>query len=295
MGGAVNKVVEVGSLGLIKDATGSEAAASAAKKAAGTQAAYQQRALDYLMQSEKIPQELRESALTRLGAMFGVPRMDEEGEPLGGDPLATQAQRIEAAKASPLYQEILGGQKAGEESLMRQAGMTGGLRSGNIQSALYDYSTQLQNKALTDAYNQQISEENRILQGLSGLGNLPSLTTGIAQQTAGIGQTLAQGQIGAAQSAQAADQAMIGNAMQAAAIASMFSDERLKRGIEHIGQKNGFNWYRWKWNDKAAALGLTGEAEGVIAQEVRKILPEAVREQHGYLHVDYNLILKGAA
>ena len=294
MGGAVNKVVEVGSLGLIKDATGSEAAASAAKKAAGTQAAYQQRALDYLMQSEKIPQELRESALTRLGAMFGVPRMDEEGEPLGGDALATQAQRIEAAKASPLYQEILGGQKAGEESLMRQAGMTGGLRSGNIQSALYDYSTQLQNKALTDAYNQQISEENRILQGLSGLGNLPSLTTGIAQQTSGIGQTLAQGQIGAAQSAQAADQAMIGNALSLGAIFAA-SDERLKRGIEHIGQKNGFNWYRWKWNDKAKALGLTGEAEGVIAQEVRKILPDAVREQHGYLQVDYNLILKGAA
>ena len=177
---------------------------------------------------------------------------------------------------------------------MRNAGMTGGLRSGNIQSALYDYNTRLQQKALTDAYNQQITEENRVLQGLSGLADLPSLATGIAQQTNAMGQTMADRYIGAAEAQ--ANQARQGFG-DIAQIAGMFagSDKRLKKNIEKIGEKNGFNWYRWTWNEKAFPLGLMGESEGVIAQEVQPILPEAVIEKDGYLHVNYNKILREVA
>ena len=293
MGGAINKVVEVGSLGLIKDATGSEAAADAAKGAAATQAAYQREALEYLKQSDRIPQAFREDAIKRLGGMFGVEGFDSEGEPLAvGDPLATQAERIKLAQESPLYGAILGGQKAGEESILRNASATGGLRSGNVQNALYDYNTQLQNKALVDSYNQQIYEENRMLQGLGSLAQLPSLTTGIANQTSQIGQTLSQGQIGAQQSSNAADQAMIGNLLGLGAIGAAFtgSDERLKKDIEKIGVKNGHNWYRWTWNDIANRIGYKGTTEGVIAQEVQKTNPDAVVTVNGYLHVNYEAL-----
>ena len=90
----------------------------------------------------------------------------------------------------------MGGLKAGEESIMRNAAMTGGLRSGNTQSALADYATQLQNKALTDAYNQQLS-------GLTGLAHLPTNEAAIGQTMANIGNTRAQGILGAAQAKQA--------------------------------------------------------------------------------------------
>ena len=289
MGGSINKIVSVGSSGLIKDASGSEAAADASKDAANTQAAYQREALEYLKQSDRIPQAFREDAIKRLGGMFGVEGFDSDGEPLAvGDPLATQAERIALAQQSPYYQQIMGGQMAGEESILRNAAATGGMRSGNVQNALYDYNAQLQNKALTESYNQQIQEENRMLQGLSGLAQLPSLTTGIANQTSKIGQTLGQGMVGAQQSANAADQAMMGNILSVAAIAA--SDERLKKDIEKIGVKNGHNWYRWTWNDIANRIGYKGTTEGVIAQEVQKANPEAVVVVNGYLHVNYEAL-----
>ena len=79
-----------------------------------------------------------------------------------------------------------------EEAIMRHASATGGLRSGNVQEAMYDYNTQLQNQALLQSYNQQ-------LQGLQGLAGLPSYAPQIASGMAGVGQTLGQGVSGAGQ------------------------------------------------------------------------------------------------
>lgn len=117
-----------------------------------------------------------------------------------------QQDLIQQAMASPLYGAMMGGREAGEEAIMRRAGATGGLRSGNVQEAMYDYNTQLQNQALLQSYNQQ-------LQGLQGLAGLPSYAPQIAGQMAGVGQTLGQGMIGAGTS-RAQGQVASGQALQ---------------------------------------------------------------------------------
>jgi hypothetical protein len=175
--------------------------------------------------------------------------------------------------------------------------MTGGFRSGNVQGNLYDYNTQLQNQALLQSYNEQ-------LQGLTGLAGLPSNANAIASMTAGIGQTLGQGQtaagqaygqgtIAAAQAAQSGSQQGIGNLMGlgqlgiAAYGAGMFSDRRLKNNLEKIGEVNGHNWYMWDWNIVANKMGLEGKSEGVLADELVKTNPECIGIKDGFMFVDY--------
>lgn len=239
--------------------------------AANIQADYQREALEYLKETEELPQEFREGALTELAGAYGLRGQDEE-----------QA-IIDRARQSPLYASIVGGRKEGEEAIMRQASATGGLRSGNIQENLYDYNTQLENQALLQSYNQQI-------QGLGGLAQLPSLAPAIAQGTAGIGQTLAQGEIGAAQAGQAGQQQGIGNIMGIANLglqaygSGMFSDPKLKDNITYVGDVNGNKWYIWDWNRLAHSLGLEGKSCGVMATEINQ---DSVKVKDGFLFVDY--------
>ena len=69
------------------------------------------------------------------------------------------------------------------------------------------------------------------------------------------------------------------------------SDINLKEDIKLVKKTNGgHNWYSWKWNDKAEKLGLSGRSEGVIAQEIQKVMPEAIRKISGYLAVDYGMV-----
>jgi len=66
----------------------------------------------------------------------------------------------------------------------------------------------------------------------------------------------------------------------------------LKTDIELITKlDNGLNLYKWRWNEIALEhFGKTGYSQGVIAQEVQKVFPEAVSESHGFFQVDYNMI-----
>ena len=71
-----------------------------------------------------------------------------------------------------------------------------------------------------------------------------------------------------------------------------FSDVRLKDGITKIGQlDSGVGIYKWKWNDTARAMGVNTPEVGVLAQEVIKVMPEAVIEgADGYLRVNYGMV-----
>lgn len=74
-----------------------------------------------------------------------------------------------------------------------------------------------------------------------------------------------------------------------AAVPFAFSDERLKTVIYELGLlDNGINVYvfRWRAGPKAGQLDI-----GVLAQEVQKIMPDAVREVGGYLQVNYQMVL----
>ena len=88
----------------------------------------------------------------------------------------------------------------------------------------------------------------------------------------------------------------LGSALGSIASAAIFkfSDERLKENIEVLKvMPNGIEIVSWTWNETAKKLGLTNSFNfGVIAQQVKDILPNAVRmdESSGYYRVNYSEI-----
>ncbi len=116
----------------------------------------------------------------------------------GYAPLGKQA-FVSGLQEDPFYQGLL---DVGEEAVLRGASATGGLRSGATSEALARNNQNI----LRGLYGEQVA-------GLQGMAGLPSYAPQIAQSTAGIGQTLAQGQIGAAQAQQAGQQQGFGNLM----------------------------------------------------------------------------------
>jgi hypothetical protein len=62
------------------------------------------------------------------------------------------------------------------------------------------------------------------------------------------------------------------------------SDRRIKTDIEPMGQRNGHNWYRFRyvWEDTGTVH------EGVMAQEIMETRPDAVsKHPMGFYVVDY--------
>jgi hypothetical protein len=265
MGGVVDSVLG-----------GGDDAADAATDAAEIQAQAQREALDYLKEREKLPSAFGDAALKGFGGEFGL-ELGADGEVVS-DGMSI----IERAKASPFYQTSI---RDAEDAVLRNASATGGLRSGTANENL----ARANNAVLQNAYNQQLS-------GLQGIMGMPSNANNIAATMAGIGQTNAQGITAAAQAEQAGNQQGLNNAMGIGTLAAGifdlggFSDNRLKTNIKRIGTKNGMGWYRWKWNKKAEALGLSGESEGYMASEVAKKQPEAVGERDGYATINYQML-----
>jgi hypothetical protein len=69
------------------------------------------------------------------------------------------------------------------------------------------------------------------------------------------------------------------------------SDIRLKKNIKKVGElANGLGVYTWEWKEKVKDLvGNFSMTKGVMAQEVMKVIPEAViTAPNGYLAVDYS-------
>lgn len=67
-------------------------------------------------------------------------------------------------------------------------------------------------------------------------------------------------------------------------LASFFSDGRLKENIKYHDTKNGFKRYIYNY------IGDTTKYLGVMAQEVRKVLPEAITEDRGHMKVNYAML-----
>ena len=70
------------------------------------------------------------------------------------------------------------------------------------------------------------------------------------------------------------------------------SDTRLKKNIVKIDTLKGINFYQWEWNEEGIRIGANKYPTfGVLAQEVQKTHPEAVKTgEHGYLMVNYGMI-----
>jgi Chaperone of endosialidase len=264
--------VAVGAYSANRASAASDKAARAAGRGAELTAQGERDALDYQKEVEALPLELRNEFLPQLADIAR-----------GGQ---GQQDLINQAQSSPLYNAILGGQQAGEQSILRNAAATGGLRSGNVQGALTDYGSQLQNRALLTSYNDQ-------LQGIQGLANQPLNTNAIAQGIAAPGQTLGQGAIAQGQIQQQGQQ-NANNAISNAVGSGLnlyaqyaYSDIRLKKNIEYVGLIGEHNIYAWDWNDEAEELGLSGHSSGVMAHEVYEYMPEVIAEVNGYIAVNY--------
>jgi len=258
--------------GLMDMVFGSDDASDASREAASVSAGAQRESLEYLKEREEIPQGLREEALKGLGGLYGLE---------GGT--GNQQDLIDTAINSPLYQGIMGGKEAGEESILRSASATGGLRSGDTSSNMYSFNTQLQNRALLQSYNQQ-------LMGLQGLAGLPSNANQIAQGISGIGQTQAQGITAGAQADLQGNQQAMNNALGIAGTIAMFSDRRLKTNIKKLGKVNGFDFYSFDWNSVANMIGLKGSTFGCLADEVFKVAPKAIILKNNFMMINYSAI-----
>lgn len=168
---------------------------------------------------------------------------------------------------------------------------------------------QLNNNALLTAApliaGQKNSIQNMINQGLQtaqGQANVAiGQGTNVANTTTDIGAALAAGQVGAANARSQGAQNMLSLGGQLAGsnvgqsvikgIGSLFSDPSLKENVKLIGAKNGFNIYTWDWNELANnELGLNGSSEGVMADQVKEAMPEAVQYVDGFMHVNYSMI-----
>lgn len=243
--------------GVWDDLTG-KTAANAAGEASEASLGFQREALDYLKQTQQPLLEAQQFGLGGLQDYYS----------------GNQQSLIDQVQASPFYSSMI---NQGEEAVLRNAAATGGLRGGNVQQGL--------------AQNSQNVLQSLVNQQLGGLGQMAGFqpnTGAVAGQIGNMGTTTAQGITGAAQ----ARQDGIGNLMNLGlSAAGLFSDERLKGNVEKVGEVNGHNWYKWTWNKAAKALGLSGAAEGVIAQEVEHTAPHLIGERDGYKTVNYAGIL----
>lgn len=81
----------------------------------------------------------------------------------------------------------------------------------------------------------------------------------------------------------------------ASVIPGWLSDERLKEQIETVEgskyERLGLRGVTWVWNELARQYGLEGRSEGVVAQEVARLYPEAVGVGiFGWMFVRYDLL-----
>lgn len=256
-------------------------AADAAKEAAATKAAAQQAGLDYLMETEAVPQAFRQAGLQQLGSVYGFGFDPETGQATYTGDMSAQQGLIDQAQMSPLYAAIMGTQDAGEQAIARSAMATGGLRGGATAANLAGFGQDLENQALLESYNQQLG-------GIQGLAGLPSQAGQISQQFGQIGQTQAQGNLAAAQAKQDAFSNLLnmgGQVGAAYAGAPTVSDVRLKTNIKYTGPTAHpeIHRYEWDWKDSAPK---EGHESGYLAQEVEEIYPEFVIEgDDGYKRI----------
>ena len=71
--------------------------------------------------------------------------------------------------------------------------------------------------------------------------------------------------------------------------AMTFSDRRMKRNIKKLGEfVKGISWYAFRY------IGGTKKRIGFMADEVQKVLPQAVHDVNGMLAVDYGMVFDAA-
>jgi hypothetical protein len=156
IGTAAAIALGVGALG--SAAIGASAASKAGK--------YQERAADKGVEEQRAAREEMRRLLEPYVAAGG-PALEAQMGALGLRGAEAQQAYVAEQEQSPIYQAL---KRQQEESILQNASATGGLRGGNIQGALAQFSPALLNQFLTQQYDR--------LGGMTALGQ---------QSAAGVG------------------------------------------------------------------------------------------------------------
>jgi len=233
------------------------------------------------------------SALGGLGGGNVQRALQERGVGLAAQDFGNQFQR---------GQQVIGSQQALAPTAANLAFGTGqALSSGRLQTG----------SALSNLLSQQGAGASDIIGG--GATNIANLLQGFGGQQAGSNQQLAQllSNLAIQQGSAAANQpsvaqflssgglleplAQLASGVGGAVAGASASDRRLKKNIVKIGSHpNGLNIYKWDWKDIAKVVDGIKMTVGFMADEVEKIMPEAViLDKSGYLKVNYGMVLNG--
>ena len=159
----------------------------------------------------------------------------------------------------------------------------------------------MQNQLRQQAIAEQMQREgwslNKINAMLSGqqvnAPQMPNFTgAGVSQGPNYLGAANMQGQYGLDSTNMANQQnsAMWNSLGSLAGAGMMMSDERLKTDIKKLGKVGLLDVVEWTWN---GVLGMKGKGFGFLAQQVRELFPQFVREvQDGYLGIDYQGLME---
>jgi hypothetical protein len=117
----------------------------------------------------------------------GVPALEEQQAFLGLRGPEAERAAIERISGGERFQELT---RQGEEALLQRASATGGLRGGNIQSALAQFRPQILNSLIEEQYGR--------LGGMTTLGQRSAAGVGAAGMETGVNVANLLGQQGAA-------------------------------------------------------------------------------------------------
>lgn len=217
-----------------------------------------------------------ESQLANMGLTRGSAAWEREMQRLGDQETRDNLQVFDSARQEA---SLMGNQAQQRQGMAVQAGA---FNNANRQQDIAEMLAERQ---------QPLNELNALLTGQQVANpNMPNFSNAGAAQGAQY-LTAANQQYGAGLDAYNVDQANAQGTMAGiGALASLFmmSDERLKTDKEYLGVlPSGIEVWAYRF------IGETKRHIGVMAQQVREILPEAVvAGDDGWLRVDYSQVLE---
>lgn len=178
---------------LVGKITGADAQAKAATNAAGIQQQAAQQGIDEQRRQFDALIELMQPYVTG-----GTGAFQAQQNLIGLGGADAQQQAIQALQQGPQFQAL---EQAGQNAILQNASATGGLRGGNTQAALAQFSPQLLSQLINQQYGQlgglaQMGQASAAGQASAGLQTGQNIAGLLGQQgAAAAGGQLAQGSV----------------------------------------------------------------------------------------------------
>lgn len=238
-----------------------------------------------------------ENVMEILKSVSGVPTLQSQMAPLAGEQAKYLQPQIEAIR------ELTGQNVAASQTEAMKRGLTGSsIEAQNMQMArTQGGQTEAKMRgefalSLTDLLARAIQGDTEAAQQLryqlaQAMGQKVAADQEkemFLQQLEAMNQQASSNRKSALWGSAIQGGAQLAGGLGGAAILK-YSDGRLKGEVDVLETVDGVNIISWRWNAKAGELGLPeGEKEvGVLANQVKTVLPDVVEEHNGYLHVHY--------